>query len=174
MSDFWFDYELILHDYKISISLSNSIIIIIIEATIVKKAEGARKAALRGTDSKTGRKVRTNCTFRLPRTLRLARNPKYPRTAAVAIVPRTDAHSIIKFPLNSESAMRCIEDHNTLVFACDSRANKQQIRAAVETLYGVEVDRCNTLIRPDGIKKAFCRLTADCDAMETAGKIGFI
>ena len=174
MSDFWFVYELILHDYKISISLSNPIIIIIIEATIVKKAEGARKAALRGTDSKTGRKVRTNCTFRLPRTLRLARNPKYPRTAAVAIVPRTDAHSIIKFPLNSESAMRCIEDHNTLVFACDPRANKQQIRAAVETLYGVEVDRCNTLIRPDGIKKAFCRLTADCDAMETAGKIGFI
>lgn len=147
---------------------------LVTDAVAVKKAEGARKATLRGVNSKTGRKVRTSCTFRLPRTLRLPRNPKYARTAAVAIVPRTDAHSIIKFPLNTERAMRCIEDHNTLVFACDPRANKQQIRAAVKTLYGVDVERCNTLIRPDGIKKAFCRLSADADAMETAGKIGCI
>ncbi len=110
----------------------------------------------------------------MPRTLRLPRNPKYVRKAAVAIVPRTDAHSVIKFPLNTESAMRCIENHNTLVFICDPRANKNQIRQAVETLYAVQVERCNTLIRPDGLKKAFCRLSADADAMETAGKIGFI
>lgn len=142
--------------------------------TVVAKAEGARKAALRGSKSTVAKKIRTTAIFRLPRTLRTPSNPKYVRKAAVAIVPRVDAHSIIKYPLNTESAMRCIEQHNTLVFICDSRANKQQIRKAVETLYGVEVDRCNTLIRPDGLKKAFCRLSADADAMETAGKIGFI
>lgn len=140
----------------------------------VVKAEGARKATLRGVNAKVARKIHTSATFRLPRTLRLPRKPKYVRKAAVAVVPRTDAHSVIKFPLNTESAMRCIENHNTLVFVCDPRANKIQIRKAVETLYGVQVERCNTLIRPDGLKKAFCRLSADADAMETAGKIGFI
>lgn len=43
--------------------------------------------------------------------------------------------------------MRQIEDHNTLVFICDVRANKKQIKAAVKDMYGVEVAQVNTLIR---------------------------
>jgi large subunit ribosomal protein L23Ae len=58
-----------------------------------------------------------------------------------------DQFAIVKFPLNTESAMRQIEDHNTLVFVCDVRANKAQIKAAVKGLYGVEVSSVNTLIR---------------------------
>lgn len=43
--------------------------------------------------------------------------------------------------------MRQIEEHNTLVFVCDVRSNKHQIKAAVKNLYGVEVVKVNTLIR---------------------------
>lgn len=67
--------------------------------------------------------------------------------------------------------MKKIEDHNTLVFITDLRANKPQIRAAVKKLYSVEVAQINTLIRPDGEKKAYVKLTPDHDAMDTANKV---
>ena len=70
--------------------------------------------------------------------------------------------------------MKEIESHNTLVFICDVRANKMQIKNAINKLYDVKVQNINTLIRPDGQKKAYVRLSQDTDAMEIANKIGFI
>lgn len=67
--------------------------------------------------------------------------------------------------------MKKMEDDNTLVFICDVKANKRQIQQAVKALYQVEALKINTLIRPDGSKKAYVRLTADSDAMEIANKV---
>jgi len=67
--------------------------------------------------------------------------------------------------------MKKIEDHNTLVFITDLRANKPQIAAAVKKLYQVDVAKINTLVRPVGDKKAYVKLTSDHDAMDTANKI---
>ena len=50
-------------------------------------------------------------------------------------------------PLNTESAMKKIEEHNTLVFIVDVRANKRQIKDAVKKLYDVQAAKVNTLIR---------------------------
>ena len=50
-------------------------------------------------------------------------------------------------PLNTESAMKKIEEHNTLVFIVDIRSNKRQIKDAVKKLYDVQAARVNTLIR---------------------------
>lgn len=82
-----------------------------------------------------------------------------------------DHWAIIKYPLTTESAMKKIEDHNTLVFITHIRANKPQIKAAVKKLYDVDVASVNTLVRPDGEKKAYVKLTADHDALETANKV---
>jgi large subunit ribosomal protein L23Ae len=49
--------------------------------------------------------------------------------------------------LTTESAMKKIEDQNTLVFLCDVRANKHQIRDSIKKLYGVQALKINTLIR---------------------------
>jgi large subunit ribosomal protein L23Ae len=70
--------------------------------------------------------------------------------------------------------MKKIEDDNTLVFICDVKANKKQIKDAVKRMYQVDAEKINTLIRPNGTKKAFIRLTADVDALEVASKIGFV
>lgn len=43
--------------------------------------------------------------------------------------------------------MKKIEDMNTLVFIVDKRANKPQIRTAVQRLYDVQVAKVNTLVR---------------------------
>ena len=58
-----------------------------------------------------------------------------------------DAHNIIKHPLTTESAMKKIEDNNTLVFLVNLKANKHQIKSSVKKLYDINVARVNTLIR---------------------------
>jgi len=43
--------------------------------------------------------------------------------------------------------MKKIEEHNTLVFLVDIKANKRQIKDAVKKLWDVEAAKVNTLIR---------------------------
>jgi large subunit ribosomal protein L23Ae len=76
----------------------------------------------------------------------LARNPKYPRKS-VPHVPRLDQYKVIVHPLNTESAMKKIEENNTLVFIVDIKANKRQIKEAIKKLYDVDCVKVNTLIR---------------------------
>merc|ERR1711872_79537 len=137
------------------------------------KAQRAKKAVLRGRHDKRSRKIRTSVHFRRPKTLSLPRAPRYPRKSAPRM-NRLDAFSIVKFPLTTESAMKKIEDNNTLVFIVDKRANKPLVKQAVKKLYDIEVARVNTLIRPDGEKKAYVRLMPDYDALDVANKIGII
>uniref|UniRef100_A0A2I3GVU8 Large ribosomal subunit protein uL23 n=1 Tax=Nomascus leucogenys TaxID=61853 RepID=A0A2I3GVU8_NOMLE len=139
------------------------------------KALKAKKAVLKGVHSHKKKKIRTSPTFQRPKTLRLRRQPKYPRKSA----PRRnklDHSAIIKFPLTTESAMKKIEDNNTLVFIVDVKANKHQIKQAVKKLCVVAktLAKVNTLIRPDGEKKAYIRLAPDYDALDVANKIGII
>jgi large subunit ribosomal protein L23Ae len=54
------------------------------------------------------------------------------------------------------------------------QANKRQIKAAVKGMYDISCQKVNTLIRPDGTKKAYVRLTQDYDALEVANRIGII
>jgi len=139
----------------------------------VAKAKTAKKAALQGVHSHSSRKPRTTVSFHRPKTLRLPRDPKYQRKS-VPHALRMDEYRIIVSPLNTESAMKKIEEHNTLVFLVDIKANKRQIKDAVKKLWDVQAAKVNTLIRPDGKKKAYVRLTSDHDALDVANKIGFI
>ncbi|KAG8383776.1 hypothetical protein BUALT_Bualt04G0048900 [Buddleja alternifolia] len=122
---------------------------------------------------KKSKKIRTKVTFHRPRTLKKDRNPKYPRISAP---PRNklDQYQILKYPLTTESAMKKIEDNNTLVFIVDIRADKKKIKEAVKKMYDIQTKKVNTLIRPDGTKKAYVRLTPDYDALDVANKIGII
>jgi large subunit ribosomal protein L23Ae len=118
-------------------------------------------------------KVRTSVTFTRPETLALGRKPAYPRRA-LARKPKLDDHQVIRYPLTTESAMKMIENNNTLVFIVDVRANKPKIKAAVQKTYDIQAAKVNTLVRPDGLKKAYVRLTADSDALDVASRIGII
>jgi len=132
-----------------------------------KQANAAAKAALKGVHSQKVRKVRLSTTFHRPKTLQLSREPKYPRKS-VPHEPRLDEHKVIIHPLNTESAMKKIEENNTLVFIVDIKANKRQIKEALKKLYDIDTVKINTLIRAKGGKKAFARLTPDVDALDIA------
>lgn len=76
--------------------------------------------------------------------------------------------------MTTEAVIKKIEVNNTLVFLCDPLATKHQIRRAVTSLYDVKPMRVNTLIRPDGVKKAYVRLNPDYDAVDVAHRMGLI
>merc|ERR1712047_156335 len=139
----------------------------------ITKAQKVQKKTVKGTHGTRVKKVRTSVHFRRPKTFRPVRQPKYPRKSTPAR-NRMDAHNIIKHPLTTESAMKKIEDNNTLVFITNLKANKHQIKSAVKKLYDIKVCKVNTLIRPDGQKKAYVRLASDYDALDVASKIGII
>merc|ERR1711981_611919 len=118
-------------------------------------AQKVQKKTVKGTHGTRVKKIRTSVHFRRPKTFRPARQPKYPRKSTPAR-NRMDAHNI------------------TLVFITCLKANKHQIKSAVKKLYDIKVCKVNTLIRPDGQKKAYVRLAPDYDALDVASKIGII
>merc|ERR1712194_833690 len=135
------------------------------------KAKKTAKTLAVGSNTKKSTKVYFKPKFHRPKTLRLLRNPKYLRRS-VPRVNKLDQYQILKFPSTTESAMKKIEDNNTLVFIVDTRANKRQITEAVRRMYEIKTAKVNTLVRPDGSKKAYVRLTTDYDALDVANKIG--
>ncbi|TMW64892.1 hypothetical protein Poli38472_009059 [Pythium oligandrum] len=137
-----------------------------------KAAAKVSRKVLKGSHGKVVQ-VRNKVHFYKPTTLKLARAPKYARKSAPSR-NKLDKYRIIKAPLTTESAMKKIEDNNTLVFLVDLLANKRQIKDAVKQLYDIKAAKVNTLIRPDGQKKAYVRLTADYDALDVANRIGVI
>ncbi|XP_014395711.1 PREDICTED: 60S ribosomal protein L23a-like [Myotis brandtii] len=146
------------------------------------KALKAKKAELKGVHSHTHThtKIHRSPTFRQPKTLRLRRQPQHPQKST----PRRNKlghYVIINFPLTTELATEKIEDNTlvqfaitALVFIVDVKANKHQIKQAVKKLCDIDVAKVNTLIRPDGEKKAYVRLAPHYDALDVANKIGTI
>ncbi|UCE15182.1 MAG: 50S ribosomal protein L23 [Candidatus Heimdallarchaeota archaeon] len=63
---------------------------------------------------------------------------------------------------------------NSLVFIVDRRATKHEIKQAFETLYKIKVVKVNTLITPQGEKKAFIKLSPDYSALDLATEVGII
>ena len=96
------------------------------------------------------KKIRTKVRFYKPKTLTKARNPKYPRKSVESRGDKLDKYRIIQCPVTTESAMKKIEEINTLVFLVDVKATKPKIKEAVKQLYDVKCAKVNTLIRPDG------------------------
>merc|ERR1719231_715681 len=129
------------------------------EGAPAKEGGGSKKAskvakAVKQTIARKSTKKRLNVHFFRPKTL--------------------DKFAIIKSPLTTESAMKKIEEINTLVFLVDIKATKQKIKEAVKSMYDVQCAKVNTLIRPDGQKKAYVHLTQDYDALDVANRIGII
>ncbi|MHA2004993.1 MAG: 50S ribosomal protein L23 [Candidatus Thorarchaeota archaeon] len=83
-----------------------------------------------------------------------------------------DPNQVIIRPVVTEASLESVDSHNKLTFYVDRRANKNTIRWAVESLYEVVVDSVNTLILPDGKKKAFVRLAPEYSAAEVATNLG--
>ena len=89
-------------------------------------------------------------------------------------MPVKDIQEVIKYPLVSEDAVTLIEAENKITFIVDSEASKNDIRRAVEELYEVRVDRVNSVLTPEGRKKAYVKLAPDYKASDLAVRLGIL
>jgi len=87
-------------------------------------------------------------------------------------------HDIIIKPIITEKSMEDMTE-NKYTFAVDKKANKTEIKKAVETIFGVKVEKVNTMnmlgkVKKQGIhsgrrpswKKAIVKLTDDSKKIE--------
>jgi len=72
----------------------------------------------------------------------------------------------------TQDAVSLIERENKLTFIVSLRATKSDVKRAVESLYGVRVEKVNTLITPRGEKKAFVKLKPEYRASDLAVRLG--
>jgi len=89
-------------------------------------------------------------------------------------MPVKSIQEVIKYPLVSEDAVTLIEAENKITFIVDADASKNDIRRAVEELYEVRVDRINSVVTPEGRKKAYVKLTSDHKASDLAVRLGIL
>ncbi len=83
-----------------------------------------------------------------------------------------DPYKIILRPVITEKAVELIERENKLTFIVLKRATKKQIKEAIEKLYNVKVVKVNTLITPEGEKKAYIKLAPEYRASDIAMRLG--
>lgn len=67
-----------------------------------------------------------------------------------------------------------MESENKLIFMVDRRANKHQIKDALESLFKVKVQKVNTYIGPDGKKRAYVKLSDETPAIDVATQLGLM
>lgn len=78
---------------------------------------------------------------------------------------------LIKHFLVTEKTTSELEK-NVLTAIVDLKAKKEEIKREIEKLFGVEVERVNTLITPKGEKKAYIKLKPEYSAEEILSKLG--
>jgi large subunit ribosomal protein L23 len=85
-----------------------------------------------------------------------------------------DLTEVINYPLMTESASMMVEKDNKLIFVVNFKAGKADVKRAVEVLYEVKVAKVNVLVTPQGVKKAFVKLTPEFRASDVAIKLGIL
>jgi|SRR3989344_4932161 len=93
-----------------------------------------------------------------------AENPKKPM----------GTYDIIKYPLSTEKSIRLMESENKLIFVVDNRADKKQIKNAIESMFKAKVKKVRTFISPDGKKRAYIKFSDETPAIDIATRLGLM
>jgi len=85
-----------------------------------------------------------------------------------------DPYKVISHPLSTEKAIRLMESENKLVFIVSLQSTKKQIKNAIEEAFKGKVLKVNTLITPQGKKKAYVKFSQETPAIDIATELGLI
>lgn len=85
-----------------------------------------------------------------------------------------EIEKVIKYPLSTEKSIRLMESENKLIFVVDMRANKPEIKQAVEKTFKVKVMKVTTLITPKAQKRAYVKLSPETPALDVATDLGLM
>ena len=85
-----------------------------------------------------------------------------------------ESYEIIKYPLSTEKTIKLMESENKLLFVVDRRANKNEIKEAIEKMFKARVEKVNLLVDIDGKKRAYVKFSAETPAIDIATKLGLM
>ena len=157
------------------VAITDNLFYCVLDRTMATTKASKVATSLKKGSGRKSTKVHHNTHFFKPKTQQLARNPQYVRKSAPkSRTALAKAYDVIKFPLATETAMQKMTNDNTLCLICDVKATKAEIKRAVKLMYDITVEKINTLIRPDGTKKAFVKLTSDLTAQDVANRLGVL
>lgn len=99
---------------------------------------------------------------------------KVEKPAPVSKADQLKGLEIIKYPLITEKAVNMIEAENKMVFIVAKSANRQRVKEAVESLYGVKVDHVNIMKDMKSRKKALVKINNKFKAENLATRLGVL
>ena len=82
--------------------------------------------------------------------------------------------TIIKYTLATEKSIRLMESENKLIFVVDKKANRQEIKKEIESLFKVKVEKVNTYIDRNGNKRVYVKLSMENPAIDVATQLGLM
>jgi len=85
-----------------------------------------------------------------------------------------EANQTIKHPLATEKSIRLMESENKLVFVVDKKANKHDIKKAIQELFNAKVVNVNTHNTFKGEKRAYVTLAKETPAIDIATTLGMM
>ena len=87
---------------------------------------------------------------------------------------KKDVWNIIMYPHLTEKSVNLVETQNKLVFIVNRKADKKQIKEAVEKEFNVKVVNVNVEITRKGEKKAYVKLSKETPAIDIASRLGMV
>jgi large subunit ribosomal protein L23 len=81
---------------------------------------------------------------------------------------------ILVYPHLTEKSMNMVELENKLVFIVSKKADKEEIKEAIEKEFEVKVMWVRTEITTRGQKKAYVKISPEFSAADIASKLGMI
>jgi large subunit ribosomal protein L23 len=87
---------------------------------------------------------------------------------------RADVWNVLIHPHFAEKSMDMVEAENKLVFMVRPKANRKQVKWAVEKGFDVKVEKVNLQITRKGVKKAYIKLKPEYSAIDVATRLGMM
>lgn len=85
-----------------------------------------------------------------------------------------DPYDVIKYPLSTEKSIRLMESENKLIFVVDKKANKKDIKEAIEKAFKAKVADVKTFVDKDNKKRAYVRFSNETPAIDIATQLGLM
>lgn len=81
---------------------------------------------------------------------------------------------MIKYPLSTEKSIRLMESENKLIFVVDKKANKKDIKEAIEKAFKAKVTDVKTFVDKENKKRAYVRFSNETPAIDIATQLGLM
>jgi large subunit ribosomal protein L23 len=83
-------------------------------------------------------------------------------------------NQIVKYAVATEKAIRMMEYENKLQFVVDRKARKNEIKQALNSLFGIKAVRINTYVDRAGEKRAIVKLPKETIALDIGTQLGIM